>query len=322
MRENRPIRLRIVTAEGYADTAAILQHISEGDMPQDAVCIYPGTRNQLYTLPTRHGLLVVKCFRTPNAINSIAYTTVRSGKACRSYLNSLRMKRLGISVPEPIAYAEQRKGIKMRRSYYLSRAVEGDTIRFYEMRPDCDRMLRALAREMLHMHLAGVWHKDFSPGNIIVDRREDGSYTFNYVDLNRMAFDTTDHRKQLRMFERINYTEMHTVRLARAYASLIPTTDPFRNDLRHILTTAPEDTAHRPDPLQGLYPVQCPDPLQGLYPIQGSDPLQGLYPMLRRDALIWRGEDYIVAGAIEAFRHFWHTRNRKNRLLHPFRRHS
>lgn len=286
MSDEKSIRLRIVTAEGYDDTADMLRSIAAGEMPEGAVCIYPGTRNQLYTLPSPHGLMVVKCFRTPNAVNSIAYTTVRTSKACRSFLNSIKLQHLDISVPEPIAYAEERKGLRMRRSYYLSRAVEGDTIRFYEMRPDCDTMLRGLAREMLRMHLMGVWHKDFSPGNVIVKRDTDGSYSFNYVDLNRMAFDTVDHDKQLRMFERINYTELHTARLAHAYASLFPTREPFAIDFRRILDPEKEE-----------------------------DPLQGLYPLLRTDTLIRRGERYIVEEAIKAFRRFWHSRNRKKRLL-------
>lgn len=286
MSDEKSIRLRIVTAEGYDDTADMLRSIAAGEMPEGAVCIYPGTRNQLYTLPSPHGVLVVKCFRTPNSVNSIAYTTVRTSKACRSFLNSIRLQRLGISVPEPIAYAEERKGLRMRRSYYLSRAVEGDTIRFYEIRPDCDTMLRGLAREMLRMHLMGVWHKDFSPGNVIVKNEAGGSYSFNYVDLNRMAFNTVDHDKQLRMFERINYTELHTSRLAHAYASLFPTREPFVTDFCRILNPGKEE-----------------------------DPLQGLYPLLRTDALIRRGKRFIVEGAIKAFRRFWHSRNRKKRLL-------
>lgn len=286
MSDEKSIRLRIVTAEGYDDTADMLRSIAAGEMPEGAVCIYPGTRNQLYTLPSPHGVLVVKCFRTPNAVNSIAYTTVRTSKACRSFLNSIRLQRLGISVPEPIAYAEERKGLRMRRSYYLSRAVEGDTIRFYEMRPDCDEMLRGLAREMLRMHLMGVWHKDFSPGNVIVKRDTDGRHSFNYVDLNRMAFNTVDHDKQLHMFERINYTELHTARLAHAYASLFPTREPFATDFRRILDPGKEE-----------------------------DPLQGLYPLLHTDALIRRGKRFIVEGAIKAFRRFWHSRNSKKRFL-------
>lgn len=216
------LRLHIVTATGFADFEPLLRSIAAGQMPPDAVCIYPGTRNRLYRFATPHGDMVIKCFRRPGCINSVAYATVRRSKARRSFENSLRLRSLGIRAPQPVAYAEERRGITLRRSYYICRAVEGDTIRFYEMRPDCDAMLHALAIQMLRFHLLGVWHKDFSPGNVLVERMADGSYSFNYVDLNRMRFGMSDGTWQMGMFGRINYSAMHTARLAHAYASLLP----------------------------------------------------------------------------------------------------
>lgn len=286
--------LRITTAEGFEDTLELLSDIHAGRMPDGAVCIYPGSRNQLYSLPSLHGLLVVKCFRSPNVVNAFAYTTVRRSKASRSFSNSLILLRAGLNVPQPIAFAEERHGLRMGKSYYLSRNVEGDTIRFYETRPDCDRMLHALAIEMLRMHLYGIYHKDFSPGNVIVHTRDDGGYTFSYVDLNRMDFNVSDHRKQIRMFERINYTRLHTARLAHAYASLLP---PPRYSMEAFRSLSPANM------FSGA---------------RHEDPFAGLYPLMRQDALIRRGKDFIVREAEEAFRNFWHSRNRKKRLLHPF----
>lgn len=288
--------LHITAAEGCDYTRPLFEAIHSRRMPDGAVCIYPGSRNQLYSIPSPHGMLVVKCFRCPNAVNAIAYTTVRRSKACRSFLNSLVLMRAGLKVPEPLAFAEERHGLRMGKSYYLSRNVEGDTIRFYEMRPDCDRMLHALAVEMLRMHLYGIYHKDFSPGNVIVETRPDGSYTFRYVDLNRMDFNVSNHRKQLRMFERINYTRIHTVRLAHAYASLLPLPRLSYDALMDIRS----------------YDLISPE--------RPENPLAGLYPLMREDALIRRGKDFIAAGAEEAFRNFWHSRNRKKRLFHPFRK--
>lgn len=294
MSRRKPHRLLTECAEGYPEARAIIEAIANGEMPEGARCIYAGSRNQLYLFPSEYGALVVKCFCRPNVVNSVAYTTLRRSKACRSFLNSQALQHLGIDVPAPLAYAEERRGIRLGRSWYLSKAVAGDTIRFYEMRPDCDPMLRALALSMLRMHLSGVLHKDFSPGNAIVHRKEDGDYLINYVDLNRMAWDVTDHAKQMRMFERINYSEMHTRRLARAYARLLPR------------------------PVRTYADLNLIDYSQ----LFGSrrDILQGLYPMLRNDALIRRGERYIETEAVKAFRRFWHSRHRKKRLTHPFRK--
>lgn len=282
-------KLHIVTAPGFGSFVPLMESVARGVLPDGAVCIYPGRRNQLYRFPTPEGDMVVKCFRRPGPVNSFVYGHLRKGKACRSYLNSLRLSRMGIGVPQPVAYAEIRSGARLGRSFYLCRAVEGDTIRFYESRPDCDEMLHALAREMLRLHLLGVWHKDFSPGNVIVRRESDGSYAFNYVDLNRMRFDVGDHGRQLRNFERINYTEMHTLRLARAYARLLP---------------APADTFRFP---------------QLLDPQGHADPLQGLYPLLRSDALVRKGEEYIETRVRRLFRRFWHSRARKRHLKRLFK---
>lgn len=213
-------RIIVKTAPGYGDLEPTQRDLAAGRLPEGAVCIYPGKRNQLYSFPTPHGQMVVKCFQRPNLINSFVYTTLRKSKAARSYLNSFRLKRFGIGVPEPVAYAEERVGMRLRRSWYVCREVPGETVRFYECRPDCERLLTAIARDMLRMHLYGVYHKDFSPGNVIVEDRPDGTYNLRYVDLNRMEFGVDDHEKQLRMFERINYTELHTSRLVRAYTSL------------------------------------------------------------------------------------------------------
>lgn len=278
------MKLHIVTAPGFERFGQLMCDISKGRMPADAVCIYPGKRNQLYRFDTSRGSMVVKCFRAPDIINSFVYGHFRKGKACRSYLNSLHLIRLGVGVPEPIAYAEEIRCGRMFRSYYLCREVKGDTIRFYEMRQDCDDMLEALAREMLRLHLLGVWHKDFSPGNVLVHRCESGCYRFNYVDLNRMRFDIKNHGLQLRNFERINYSEMHTLRLAHAYANLLPV-----SNFNKIIPN--------------LYEVNS-----------GVDNLHGLYPLLRTDALVRKGDAFISAEACRLFRKFWHSCARKHRF--------
>lgn len=211
--------MKIRIANGFESLSDIINLLACGELPQDAVCIYPGRRNQLYRFATPMGDMVVKRFGNPSLINSLVYTNLRKSKAERSFYNSLHLQRLGIGVPQPVAYGEQRVNGRLHESFYLCRAVKGDTIRFYEMRPDCDSMLAALARDMLRFHLLGVLHKDFSPGNVLVERTDSGEYRFNYVDLNRMAFDVYEPEKQLEMFSRINYSEMHTLRLARAYAT-------------------------------------------------------------------------------------------------------
>ena len=71
---------------------------------------------------------------------------------------------------------------------------------------------------MVRMMQKGVWHKDFSPGNILFRRRADGGYDLYLVDVNRMEFDVTSRSKLMGMFRCINTDPEQTRRLARYFA--------------------------------------------------------------------------------------------------------
>lgn len=197
---------------------SLFESLREGRLPQGAQNLY-NARNQIYRFPSPMGDLVVKCFRVPSFINSLVYGLLRRTKAERSFSYSLQLQRVGLKVPEPVAYKTFRRAGRLRESYFVSRFVDAETIRNYENRPDCDEMLAALALEVEKFRNAHIWHKDFSPGNILVRRSPaDGSYEFFYVDLNRLAFNDTYDDHTVRMFERINDSLEQTLRFARLYA--------------------------------------------------------------------------------------------------------
>lgn len=163
--------------------------------------------------------MVVKEFRKPNIVNAYAYTTVRTSKARRSYENARRMLELGFQTPEPIAYCEERKGLKLVASCYVSRELSGAAeMRHWEDHPDSVALVRAFAEEIKRLHEAGVWHKDFSPGNVLYTGDAQLGYTFHYVDLNRMKFGEHRREKLMSMFRSINLKPDETKRLARYYA--------------------------------------------------------------------------------------------------------
>lgn len=65
----------------------------------------------------------------------------------------------------------------------------------------------------------GVYHKDFSQGNILYRRDKDGGFEFVLVDINRMQFGVHDTARLYRNFRSINIQSEHeTVRFAEAYA--------------------------------------------------------------------------------------------------------
>ena len=185
-----------------------------------AVCgtkIFQG-RNRIYRATIGGIDLTVKEFRVPSLANRIAYTLFRKGKARRSYDNAMTLGKLGIGTPEPIAYIEERAGGLLRRSYYVCRYWEGDVVGGWEHKmSDSGAMLESLARFTLTLHQKGVYHKDFSQGNILYRRDKDGGFEFVLVDINRMQFGVHDTARLYRNFRSINiHSEHETARFAEA----------------------------------------------------------------------------------------------------------
>lgn len=169
----------------------------------------------------RRLMVVVKEFKKPNLVNAYVYTTVRTSKAERSYRNAMKMSELGFLTPEPVAYGEVRNGIKLVSSCYICRELVGASeMRNWEDFPNAATLIPAFAREIYRLHKAGVWHKDFSPGNILYKETAADTYDFYYVDLNRMKFGVHDRKRQMSMFRSINLNPAETRKLAGYYAEV------------------------------------------------------------------------------------------------------
>lgn len=197
-------------------TSLVETTTKEGILPAAQV-IYKG-RNTVYSFPHPNGNVNIKAFRRPGLINSLVYTMFRKSKAQRSFEYASRLIEMGFHSPAPIGYGEERDGMRLKRSYYFSEQIEAQTLRDWEQKPDCEPLLRALAKEIVKLHRAGVWHKDFSPGNILYTGNENEGYTFYYIDLNRMQFNVTSRNKLMTMFKAINLSPGETERIARYYA--------------------------------------------------------------------------------------------------------
>lgn len=196
------------------------RRIAEEGMPAGAEIIYD-ERNRLFRIHVEGIPYIVKAFRRPNAVNSVAYVTVRRSKARRSYENALRLEGLGVATPRPEAYMEVRRGLRLHESYYICRDVASPQIRHWERRPDSEPLLSAFADDIVRLHALGVWHKDFSPGNILVSGDPQGGYRFYYIDLNRMKFDVHDPERLLSMFGRMHEHEAPLRSLAAHYSAAL-----------------------------------------------------------------------------------------------------
>ena len=145
-------------------------------------------RNELKIISYKNTATVVKSFKVPNIINKIAYTFFRSSKAKKSYEYSVK---IGKFTPNPIGYIEFYKYGLLHESYFVSEEFKYDfTIREPLLDADFphkEEVFRAFARFTLELHNAGIFHDDYSPGNILI-KRENDTLVFKIVDINRMKF--------------------------------------------------------------------------------------------------------------------------------------
>lgn len=194
-------------------------NIFNNGVGSDARQIYRGARNTLYDVTDCAGnRLCVKHFRKAKFPNSYIYTTFRHSKARRSFDHAGQILSLGFLTPRPIAWSERRKALKLCESYYICEYLDLPNVRDWGKLPDSDALIDAMGAYMVTLHRAGIYHRDFSPGNILVDRLGNGNYRFYLVDINRMKFGITDRKTLMSMFRSISLDSNDTRRLALAYA--------------------------------------------------------------------------------------------------------
>lgn len=153
-------------------------------------------RNEVKVIEYNGMKFCVKSFGPPNIFNLFAYSFFRSSKAKRSYENALRLMRMGIPTPAPVAFVEyyDNRGF-ISNSFFISLYQEHD-YRMDEVLhqdvPGKEDIIRQFARYVSNtLHLNGILHLDFGGNNVLVSKIN-GRYEFYLIDLNRMRF-----RKQI-----------------------------------------------------------------------------------------------------------------------------
>lgn len=166
--------------------------------------IYTG-RNLIKVFDVDGLKINVKRYAIPILLNRFAYTFIRTPKGVRAYEYPSILLAKGINTPEPIAYIEERTFGMIRYSYFISvqssyksYLYEIGNLEVEEIRD----LTRALALFTSHMHKNGVYHKDYSPGNILCGQK-DGKVDFTLVDINRMEFGPVSLEKGCANFARL-----------------------------------------------------------------------------------------------------------------------
>ncbi|MDL2231411.1 lipopolysaccharide kinase InaA family protein [Porphyromonadaceae bacterium OttesenSCG-928-L07] len=181
--------------------------------------IYNG-RNEIRVIEKEGLKINVKRFGIPFFINRFVYAWLRVPKAQRAYEYALKLRSKGISTPEPIAYICTKKYGVLGMCYFVSIQVPHSR-NFYEFgTPPIDGredVIKDFALFTATLHQSEVYHKDYSPGNILFDF-VDGKTEFCIVDINRMQFGPVDIKKGCANFARLWGQKPFFKLLAREYA--------------------------------------------------------------------------------------------------------
>lgn len=177
-------------------------------MDKDGTWIYGGRRNLIKSFTAPDGtVLVVKRYHKPGGINKYVYSWgLRKPKGVRAYTYAKILQEHNVETPEPVAYIEHRHCGMLLDSYLITLQCPY-THRMYELgdaTPNIyEPMAKALAGFTAHMHNEGILHLDFSPGNILWDKDENGKYHFSLVDINRMRFGKIGMKEGCKSFARL-----------------------------------------------------------------------------------------------------------------------
>ncbi|MDR0795183.1 MAG: lipopolysaccharide kinase InaA family protein [Tannerella sp.] len=186
-----------VSYTGFIDRLPEIFH-AEGNT------IYKG-RNEIKVFEVNGVRINVKQYKVPIFINRIIYTFFRPTKAHRAYTFAFELLSKGFDTPHPIAYILVKKAGLIHRCYFIS--LQSPYPRnMYEFGEGPltgrESVIRGLAHYAAKLHDAGIYHKDFSPGNILFQQTED-EVKFLLVDINRMQFGPVSIEKGCANFARL-----------------------------------------------------------------------------------------------------------------------
>lgn len=177
-------------------------------------------RNEIRKIAVGNRVLNVKRFGIPFLFNRWVYGGIRKSKAQRSYEYGMRLLSLEIPTPRPIAWMlEKRRGL-IGTAYYVSEQVDYPRrMNEFGTEPLAGKewIVDQFARFTASLHQKGVYHRDYSPGNILF-RTEGEKASFCLVDINRISFLPVSLERGCANFARLWGQTPFFERLADAYA--------------------------------------------------------------------------------------------------------
>ena len=184
-----------------------------------------GQRNAIKLFEVEGITLNIKSFKRPNLFNKIVYRYFRKSKARRSFEFASKLMEMQIGTPQPVAFFENYDFVGLKESYYacehLENVFEFREIVQNETFENRDFIIRKFTQFTFEMHEKGIEFLDHSPGNTLIRKNNDGSYSFFLVDLNRMQFhETIDFKTRMKNLSKITHKKDMIEVMSNEYAKL------------------------------------------------------------------------------------------------------
>ncbi len=184
-----------------------------------------GQRNAIKLFEVEGITLNIKSFKRPNLFNKIVYRYFRKSKARRSFEFASKLMEMQIGTPQPVAFFENYDFVGLKESYYacehLENVFEFREIVQNEAFENRDFIIRKFTQFTFEMHEKGIEFLDHSPGNTLIRKNTDGSYSFFLVDLNRMQFhETIDFKTRMKNLSKITHKKDMIAVMSNEYAKL------------------------------------------------------------------------------------------------------
>lgn len=184
-----------------------------------------GQRNAIKLFEVEGITLNIKSFKRPNLFNKIVYRYFRKSKARRSFEFASKLMEMQIGTPQPVAFFENYDFVGLKESYYacehLENVFEFREIVQNEAFENRDFIIRKFTQFTFEMHEKGIEFLDHSPGNTLIYKNTDGSYSFFLVDLNRMKFhETIDFKTRMKNLSKITHKKDMIAVMSNEYAKL------------------------------------------------------------------------------------------------------
>ena len=200
-------------------------------------------RNTIKIVEFEGGKYVVKSFRVPHILNQIVYRFFRDSKARRSFDNSWKLVKMGVNTPQPIGYVEFSTNLRFKESYYISDFFDYD----FEIRAvfrdknfeDRENILKEFMKFTHKLHQKGVYHIDYSPGNILIKKKGYG-YEFSIIDVNRMKFLEFDNELCMKSMAKLTNDKEDNNFMLKHYAQISKLDE---NELKKYFKKALEEQA-------------------------------------------------------------------------------